>query len=107
RGRAPDGGERLLEGVLGAAAVAEASQRETEDGAGIAPVELLERGPVAGAGPLDQLPIRAHGDNPRNARLKRIRHLRSYGVSPVVGFRLMQAANGCAPARSAARPRPS
>src|SRR5438132_6504788 len=60
-GGAPDGDERLLECVLGAAAVAEATQREAEDWPGVTLVQLLERGPIARAGPLNQLPVRAHG----------------------------------------------
>src|SRR5438094_5740954 len=45
--RPPDRDERLLQRVLGAAAVTEATECEAEDGAGVALVELLERGPIA------------------------------------------------------------
>src|SRR4029079_2527150 len=88
--RAPHRDERLLQRVLGTAAVAKAAQREAEDRTGIPLVELLERGPVARAGPLDQLPVRAHGEHPRSGRLQRIRHPRSYGADRVVGFRLIE-----------------
>src|SRR5262249_1977806 len=75
---APDGNERLLERVLGAAAVAQATQREAEDGTRVALVQLLEGRPVARPGPLDQLRVRAHERNPR--LLNGNRHLRCYGV---------------------------
>src|SRR5438105_15815206 len=52
-GRPPAGSERLLEGVLGAAGVAQAPPREPEDGAGVTLVQLLERGPITRTGPLN------------------------------------------------------
>ena len=58
RGRAPDRGERILERVLGPAAVAEPAQREAEHRPRVAPVELLERVAIAVADALDQLPVR-------------------------------------------------
>src|SRR4029078_11183988 len=54
-GRAPDGGEGLLDGVLGALPVTEPAQREAEHRADVALVEELERLAVAGGGPDQQL----------------------------------------------------
>src|SRR5262249_43004563 len=63
--RAPDRDERLLYRILRASSVPEPPQGETEDRTRVTPVQLVERGPVPLAGPLDQVPIRAHGGNPR------------------------------------------
>ena len=57
-GRPPDRGERLLQGVLRAAGVAQSPHREAEHWSRIAPVELLERVAISLARALDQLRVR-------------------------------------------------
>ena len=54
RGRAPDGREHLLHRVLGPAAIAEATEGESEHRAGVARVELLEGLPLVVGHALDQ-----------------------------------------------------
>src|SRR5207248_1478175 len=61
RGGAPDRSERLLRGVLGAAAIAEPAERQPEDRGREAAVERLEGLAVALADPPDQLAVACWG----------------------------------------------
>src|SRR5213593_896788 len=56
-GRPPDGCKRLLRGILGAATVAEAAERQPEHWACEAAVQLLECRAVAGAHEGEQLAV--------------------------------------------------